>query len=82
MNEENSRDDCNYYDSFCITSYIDIIYVALSHLKQGEIYKTLGQKEKAIKHYIRFVELWKECDSMFQPMLEQAKKRLELLTKY
>ncbi len=34
---------------------------------------------KAIEHYARFIELWKDCDPELRQMVEEAKKQLELL---
>ena len=62
-------------------SIFDILYLAPSHLKQGEIYEKLGQYEKAKKHYNRFIDLWQDCDPELRLMVEKAKQRLKQLNK-
>ena len=47
----------------------------------GKIYHKTGLKSKAINSYKKFIDLWKDCDPQFQPMLEDARKRLKELEK-
>jgi serine/threonine protein kinase/lipopolysaccharide biosynthesis regulator YciM len=42
----------------------------------GKIYEQTGQKAKAIDNYYKFIELWKNCDPLFQPLVEDARKRI------
>ncbi|UCC41514.1 MAG: tetratricopeptide repeat protein, partial [Candidatus Aminicenantes bacterium] len=51
---------------------------ARSYYELGKIYEQKGWKGKAIEHYEKFHELWKEADSGF-PEVEDAKKRLAAL---
>ncbi len=59
----------------------DIVYRAPSYLRRGDIYTDLGQREQAITHYARFIELWKDCDPQLRPLVEEARTRLARLTK-
>ncbi|MGD2087869.1 MAG: protein kinase [Candidatus Aminicenantes bacterium] len=45
----------------------------------GKIYHKTGLKSKAINSYKKFIDLWKDCDPQFQPMVEDARKRLKEL---
>jgi len=49
---------------------------AKSHFKLGEIYEKLGNRDKAIEHTERFLEMWKDADPGL-PEVEDAKNRLE-----
>lgn len=53
--------------------------VVRGYYNLGKIYEMNGWKVKAIEHYSKFVELWKECDPEFRPLVEDAKRRIELL---
>ena len=57
----------------------DVVFLAPSHLKRGEIYERLGDREKAALHYRRFVVLWSDCDPELRPMVEHAESRLAQL---
>jgi tetratricopeptide (TPR) repeat protein len=50
-----------------------------SHLRQGEILERLGRREQAIEQYRRFVDLWRDCDPKFRPMLQSAERALRRL---
>ena len=47
-----------------------------SHLRQGEILERLGRREQAIEQYRRFVDLWRDCDPEFRPMVKSAEHAL------
>ncbi|MCH9015137.1 MAG: tetratricopeptide repeat protein [Gemmatimonadetes bacterium] len=55
------------------------VYLAMSHLRRGEIYEEMGRIDEAIEHYARFVELWENADTELQPMVEDARTRIERL---
>ena len=69
-----------WYGSFADFSIYDLVYLAPSHLRRGEIYERLGQREKAVEHYARFIELWKDCDPELRPLVDGTKDRLARLT--
>ena len=45
----------------------------------GKIYEKRGFKGKAIDSYKKFIDLWKECDPIFQPMVKDARNRVKEL---
>ncbi len=57
----------------------DIVYLAPKHLRLGELFEKLGDTKKAMYHYGRFVELWKDCDPELRPLVDAAAERLEQL---
>jgi tetratricopeptide (TPR) repeat protein len=57
----------------------EIVYLAPMHLERAEIYQRLGEREKAVEHYRRFLVLWRDCDPELRPVLESAKSELARL---
>ncbi len=52
---------------------------AKSFYMLGKIYEQKGWKGKAIENYNKFIDLWKDCDQQFQPLVEDARKRVKEL---
>ncbi len=67
-----------WYASF--RSYYDGLYMAPAHFRQGEIYERLGNGERALHHYGRFITLWRDCDAEFRPLLEKARQAVARLS--
>jgi tetratricopeptide (TPR) repeat protein len=57
----------------------DAYYLAGAHRRLGELYAARGDREKAVSHYARFVDLWKDADPELQPLVRQARERLAAL---
>jgi len=49
------------------------------HKRLGELYEAKGDREKAVNHYMTFVELWKTADPELQPKVTAVKQRLARL---
>ena len=45
----------------------------------GELYAAKGNRAKAIEHYARFVELWRNADPELQPRVAEVRRRIESL---
>ena len=56
-------------------------FLAGSHKRLGELYDAKGNTAKAIEHYEKFVDLWKDADPELQPKVREAKARLDALRK-
>ncbi len=50
-----------------------------SHLRQAGIHEQLRQPKQAVEQYRRFVDLWRECDPEFRPLLHSAETTLRRL---
>jgi tetratricopeptide (TPR) repeat protein/tRNA A-37 threonylcarbamoyl transferase component Bud32 len=57
----------------------DLQGLAGTHKRLGELYDAKGDREKAISHLSKFVELWKNADPELQPAVNDAKRRLAKL---
>ena len=57
----------------------EIAYLAPMHLERAELYERLGEPERAVEHYQRFVRLWRDCDPALQPVVERARSELARL---
>jgi len=51
---------------------------APAHLRIAHIYERQGEPHKAAAHYAKFAELWKNCDPQFRPLVEEARRRIEM----
>jgi tetratricopeptide (TPR) repeat protein len=66
-----------WYGSFEGTGLHDLLFLAPSHFHRARISDQMGNRETARQHYQRFLDLWDEVDPMFQPMVDQARLRLD-----
>jgi tRNA A-37 threonylcarbamoyl transferase component Bud32/tetratricopeptide (TPR) repeat protein len=57
----------------------DPSFLAGVYKRLAEMYDAKGNREQAISNYVKFTELWKNADAMFQPMVKAAKDRLAML---
>jgi tetratricopeptide (TPR) repeat protein len=53
--------------------------LAGSHKRLAELYDAKGDREKAMSHYSKFIELWKDADPDLQPHVQKARERLTQL---
>jgi tetratricopeptide (TPR) repeat protein len=45
----------------------------------GQIREEMGQRDSAIEHYSKFVELWQDCDPEFRHLVDDARARVARL---
>jgi tetratricopeptide (TPR) repeat protein len=68
-----------WYRSISQASVYDLIYLAPSQLRLGQIYHELGDLHRAAGHYRQFTALWAECDPELRPLVAEAGGRLARL---
>jgi tetratricopeptide (TPR) repeat protein len=54
-------------------------FVANVHERLGALYEDVGDPEKAVEHYGRFAELWRNADAALTPRVDHARARVEVL---
>jgi eukaryotic-like serine/threonine-protein kinase len=54
-------------------------FFAGSHKRLGELYEARGERQKALGHYLKFVELWKNADPELQPRVAEVRQRIARL---
>ena len=59
----------------------DAVFLPGMHKRLGELYEAKGETQKAITHYMAFIDLWKNADKELQPKVAEAKTRLAALQK-
>jgi tetratricopeptide (TPR) repeat protein len=59
----------------------DARYLPGVHKRLGELYEAKGDRAKAASHYARFIEYWKNADPDLQPMVAEARARLQALSR-
>jgi tetratricopeptide (TPR) repeat protein len=57
----------------------ELVFRAPAHLRQAELHERLGDREKAVEQYSRFIQLWKGCDPQLRPSVERARARVASL---
>jgi tetratricopeptide (TPR) repeat protein len=57
----------------------DPAHYAGAHKRLGELYEAKGEKQKAVSHYMTFLELWKNADPELQPRVAEVRQRLARL---
>jgi tetratricopeptide (TPR) repeat protein len=77
--QQKPREALQWIETSFQGSASEIAYLAPMHLEQAEIYERLGEREKAVEHYRRFLILWRDCDPELRPVLEGAKSGLARL---
>jgi DNA-binding SARP family transcriptional activator/tetratricopeptide (TPR) repeat protein len=53
----------------------EIAFVAPAHLRRAEIHDRRGERDEALRHYRRFIELWRYADPELQARVDQARTR-------
>ena len=75
------RDDeaLRWYATFAENSPYDLVYLAPSVYRQGQIYEARGQRTQAARRYTQFLRLWKNADPELRPATDDARLRLARL---
>ncbi|HEX4381674.1 MAG TPA: protein kinase [Myxococcales bacterium] len=73
------REALPLYEALAMHSLIDAAFYPAGQLHIARIYDGLGETERAIDHYERFVAMWRDCDPAERPALESARERLQQL---
>jgi len=55
---------------------LDPAFRAGAHKRLGELYEAKGDRQKAISHYLAFVELWKDADPALAAKVAAVRQRL------
>jgi len=55
------------------------LYTAPAHFRLAQMYEGRSARRDAIKHYSRFLELWRDSDPALQPLVQQARDALARL---
>jgi serine/threonine-protein kinase len=64
-----------------IEGYYDASYFAVAHLRRAEISEKLGDREHALFHYGRFIDMWRDCDPELRPLVARAERAVAALTR-
>jgi eukaryotic-like serine/threonine-protein kinase len=58
-------------------AYLFAPYLPRIHRRLGELYENSNDNAKAVRHYEAFVEYWKKAEPVFQPDVQDVRRRLE-----
>ena len=56
-------------------------FLAGTHKRLGELYDAKGSAAKALEHYQKCGDLWKDADAELQPLVREARARIDTLRK-
>jgi tetratricopeptide (TPR) repeat protein len=57
----------------------DADYLAGSYKRLGELLEARGERQRALGHYLKFVDLWKNADPELQPKVAEVRQRIARL---
>ena len=77
--KEQYREALRWIETSFQGSPSEIVYLAPMHLLRGEIYEHLGERQKALDHYRRFVSLWRDCDPALRSRVDEAQAAIARL---
>jgi len=60
-------------------SGFDLVYAGPARLRRAALYERLGDREAAARDYTRFIDLWRDCDAEFRPIVDSARVKLAKL---
>jgi tetratricopeptide (TPR) repeat protein len=69
----------NWYAGIDAVTGYDSPYLAVSHLRRAEVHERLDQHRKAVEHYEKFIDLWRDCDPELRPAVDEARRAQEEL---
>jgi tetratricopeptide (TPR) repeat protein len=59
--------------------FSDVIWLAPTYKRLGELHEQVGNRERALDYYNRFVELWEDADPELQPVVRDVRERVARL---
>jgi tRNA A-37 threonylcarbamoyl transferase component Bud32 len=75
-----------YFERYFATPYwnrgapfADPLYSAGLHKRLGELYEAKADRQRAVQHYMKFVELWKDSDPDLRPRVDDVRRRIARL---
>ena len=71
----------HWYGGLGTVSLADAAYLAPAARRRAQLLERLGRRAEAAREYRRVVELWKDADPEFQPMVSAARERIVELAK-
>jgi len=75
------EDALGWYAGLIRAEVEDVLpYLPGAYLGSARSLEALGRNAEAIRHYRKFIDMWKRCDPELQPMVDDAKTRLARLT--
>ena len=79
--ERSGKDEeaLSWYARLESQSFVESAYLAPSLLARGRLSEKIGRGDAAAQHYARVLELWKDADPFFQPMVDSARAGLTRL---
>ena len=80
--DEGREDEAlDWFGSIAQRAAYESVYLAPAHLRQAEIYDRRGNRDAAVEHYRKVIDLWRHADPELQPVVNKARERLAALVR-
>jgi len=56
-----------------------VAWRADAYVRLGTLYEQLGNRDRAVDYYNRFVDLWQDADPELQPQVDNVRQRIARL---
>ncbi len=73
------EESINWYRGFEIWAGVDVIMLAASLVRRGELFERLGRPDSARVAYSRALDLWSGSDALLAPLVRSTRARLTAL---
>jgi len=64
---------------FAVLPGPECVFQAPAYLRSAEIYEKLGDRDRALEYYRRFVTRWRNADASYQPLVREVDGRIARL---
>ena len=69
----------NWYGGIGENTTPELVFLGTATLAEARILRTLGRPKEAARHYDAFLDLWRDSDPVFRPVLDSARAERDMV---